>query len=116
MYISSPTTSKDNVLRCERILGSHLIEKDSVQAAAMLEDAVRSQSLTLAEHDFELLASQHELARALMNVGDNARAVALLEEVVRIQKSTLPESDSSRLTSQQLLAQALTDVRKRNTR
>ena len=107
-YINNFSLSERNMVHCKRILGSYL--EDNMLAVAMLEEVMRFESSISPDDDPERLASQHNLAHALMEVGENARAVELLKEVVRIQSSTLPKDHPDRLSPQHVLGLALMEV------
>jgi len=109
-YINNFSLPERNVVQCKRILGSYLLRDGNVLAAAMLEEVVRFEGSILSDDDCDRLTAQHELARALLDVGEDVRAVELLEEVVRIQSLTLPKDHLGRLTSQHELARALIEV------
>jgi tetratricopeptide (TPR) repeat protein len=112
-YINNFALSERNVVRCKRILGSCLLDEDNdVLAAAMLEVVVRFESSVLSDDNCDKLNTQHELARALLRVGETAQAIELLEKVVQIRISTQPKDHRDRLASQYQLARALTEVGK----
>jgi tetratricopeptide (TPR) repeat protein len=115
-YVQSIPLSKQNVLRCKRVIGTHLLAEDNtakaVEAVAVLTDVVNAQDSTLAKSDFERLDTRHDLAQALMAIEENERAVELLEDVIIHWRLTLCETDRDRLNSERSLALALIKVGK----
>jgi tetratricopeptide (TPR) repeat protein len=109
-YINNFSLSERNAVQCKRIIALYLIKENDPLAAVMLEEVVRFETSILSDDHHDRLASQHELARALMKVDENARAIELLEEVVQIKASTLPTDHRDRLVSQHELAGALMKV------
>jgi tetratricopeptide (TPR) repeat protein len=109
-YINNFSLSERNVAHCKRILGSYLAIEDNVLAAPMLEEVVRFESSILSDDNCDRLTTQHDLAHALIRVGEDVRAVELLEEVLQTWNLTLPKDHRDRLTSQHMLAVALMKV------
>jgi len=62
---------------------------------------------TLAEDDYMLLASEHELVRAYLNDRRIKEAIGIFEYVVAVRKRTLAEDDHNRLASEYALSRAL---------
>ena len=108
-----PIRSDESWLRTEsgqrihQLQGMYMCQYgDANKAVPILENLVKVRLETLATEDPKLLDSQHELAKAYLEIEDTTNAITLFEQISHTENETLSPEDPNRLSSQNQLASA----------